>query len=54
MTDLYDELFAPNRFARDKWETEPDFDEIFEWESDDPKPEDDETELSLDEWLATN
>jgi hypothetical protein len=55
VTDLYDELFNSNRFARDKWnETEPDFDDIFEWESDDPKAEDDETELSLDEWLATN
>ena len=52
MRDLYDTLFAPNRFGpADKWATEPDFDETFEWESDDPSPEDGEDDLSLDEWL---
>jgi hypothetical protein len=51
MRDLYDTLYSPNRFERDKWETAPDFDDIFEWESDDPRPED-EDDLDLDEWLA--
>jgi len=52
MRDLYDTLITDrtNR-VRDVWnETEPDFDEIFEWESDDPKENDDE-EMSLDDWL---
>jgi hypothetical protein len=54
MKDLYDTLFAPNRFGRDKWnESEPDFDEIFEWESDDPKESDGEDDLSLEEWLES-
>lgn len=53
MTDLYDELFNSNRFARDKWnETEPDFDAL-PYEDEDEEPSD-ETEVSLDEWLALN
>jgi hypothetical protein len=51
MRDLFDILYAPNRFERDRWAVEPDFDDIFEWESDDPRPED-EDDLDLDEWLA--
>jgi hypothetical protein len=51
MRDLFDTLVTDRqRNTRDKWAIEPDFDEIFEWESDDPKENDDE-ELSLDEWL---
>ena len=54
MRDLYDELFAPNRFARDKWnETAPDFDELAYEDDEDEQPESDE-ELTLDEWLASN
>ena len=54
MRDLYDELFAPNRFARDKWnETAPDFDEL-PYEDDEDEVTSDEDDLSLDEWLATN
>jgi len=49
MKDLYDTLFAPSRHDYDKWETEPDFDEISVYEDD--ELEDDESELSLDEWL---
>ena len=49
MNDLFDTLYA-NRFDRDKWTVEPDFDEIFEWESDDPTEADDEL-VGLDEWL---
>ena len=52
MRDLYDTLVTDRqRDTRDKWETAPDFDDIFEWESDDPRPED-EDDLDLDEWLA--
>jgi hypothetical protein len=51
MRDLYDTLVtARETRVRDKWAIEPDFDEIFVWESDDPKENDDE-ELSLDDWL---
>lgn len=53
MRDLFDTLVTDrlNR-TRDVWaETEPDFDEIFEWESDDPTENDDE-EMSLDDWLS--
>lgn len=54
MTDLYDELFNSNRFARDKWnETEPDFDAL-PYEDDEDEQSSDEDELTLDEWLATN
>lgn len=53
MTDLYDELFNPNRFARDKWATEPDFDAL-PYEDDEDEQSSDEDELTLDEWLATN
>ena len=52
MRDLFDTLVTDrlNR-TRDVWsETAPDFDEIFEWESDDPTENDDE-EMSLDDWL---
>jgi len=52
MRDLFDTLVTDRqRDTRDKWAVEPDFDEIFEWESDDPRPED-EDDLDLDEWLA--
>jgi len=51
MRDLYDTLVtARERNTRDKWAIEPDFDDIFVWESDDPKENDDE-EVSLDDWL---
>jgi hypothetical protein len=51
MRDLFDTLVTDRqRNTRDKWAIEPDFDELFVWESDDPKENDDE-ELSLDEWL---
>lgn len=53
MRDLFDTLVTDReRAVRDKWAVEPDFDEIFEWESDDPRPEDDD-DLDLDEWLAS-
>jgi len=54
MTDLYDEMFGSDRFARDKWSTEPDFDETFVWEDDEPSDEDDELEISLEDWLASS
>jgi hypothetical protein len=51
MRDLFDTLVIDRqRNTRDKWAIEPDFDEIFEWESNDPK-ENDEDDLTLDEWL---
>ncbi len=51
MRDLYDTLVTDrNRATRDKWAVEPDFDEIFEWESDDPTEVDDD-DATLDEWL---
>jgi hypothetical protein len=51
MQDLFDMMVTSReRSARDVWsETTPDFDAIFEWESDDPTPDDEE--CSLDEWL---
>jgi hypothetical protein len=52
MRDLYDTLVTDRqRNTRDKWAIEPDFDELFVWESDDPKENDDE-EISLDDWLG--
>jgi hypothetical protein len=51
MRDLFDTLVTDRqRATRDKWATEPDFDDLFEWESDDPSDADDD-ELALDEWL---
>jgi hypothetical protein len=51
MRDLFDTLVTDRqRNTRDRWAVEPDFDEIFEWESDDPKENDDD-EMSLDDWL---
>jgi hypothetical protein len=51
MKDLFDILVTDRqRSVRDKWAIEPDFDDIFEWESDDPTDADDD-DLSLDEWL---
>ena len=51
MRDLFDILVTDRaRNTRDKWETAPDFDEIFEWECDDPTDAD-EDDLTLDEWL---
>jgi hypothetical protein len=51
MRDLFDTLVTDRmRDTRDRWAVEPDFDEIFEWESDDPTDADDD-ESSLDEWL---
>jgi hypothetical protein len=51
MRDLFDTLVTDRmRDTRDRWAVEPDFDEIFEWESDDPKENDDD-EMSLDDWL---
>lgn len=51
MRDLFDLLVTDRaRNTRDKWETAPDFDEIFEWESDDPTDAD-EGDPDLDDWL---
>jgi len=56
MRDLYDELFSPARFGRaDKWDTEPDFDEIEIDDEEIDEPHDGEDDgldgLDLDEWL---
>jgi hypothetical protein len=51
MRDLFDTLVTDRETrVRDKWAVEPDFDDLFVWESDDPTESDDD-EPSLDEWL---
>lgn len=55
MRDLYDELFSPSRFGRaDRWDTEPDFDELPIANDDELENEEQDAdldELDLDEWL---
>lgn len=52
MRDLYDTLVTDRaNNTRDKWAIEPDFDELFVWESDDPRPEDEEDD-DLEGWLS--